>query len=184
MLIKSRHILNFGGAVFPPWDAQNFPPSQFPLGHSERREKMTEIQGNSEKMDKRKSQGKLLVFTGGAALLAVAVNLAIVAISRRKKKKGTPHSSISLPHFTFEPSCISVFAVTHPCMLKYSHLACTCSEDCVGTIVVLLIWLFLMYRPSRIWATRQPFAIWDSEFSGQNYCEVEEGSWCCCVGSS
>lgn len=51
---------------------------------------MTEIQGNTEKMDKRKTQSKLLVFTGGAALLAVAVNLAIVAICKRKKKKELP----------------------------------------------------------------------------------------------
>ncbi|CAK9312423.1 unnamed protein product [Citrullus colocynthis] len=51
---------------------------------------MTEIQGNTEKMDKRKTQSKLLVFTGGAALLAVAVNLAIVAIYKRKKKKELP----------------------------------------------------------------------------------------------
>ena len=57
---------------------------------------MTEIEGNSEKMDKRKSRSQLLVFTGGAALLAVAVNLVIVAISNRKKKKGTSHSSTSL----------------------------------------------------------------------------------------
>lgn len=116
MLIKIQHILNFGGAAFAPWDAQNFPPSQFPLGQSGRRKKMTEIQGNTEKMDKRKTQSKLLVFTGGAALLAVAVNLAIVAICKRKKKKGTSHSSILLHHFTFELSYISVSAATHPCM--------------------------------------------------------------------
>lgn len=58
---------------------------------------MTESEGKREKMLKQKKGGSLLVFTGGAAVLAIAVNLAITALKHHKeknaKKKGISSSS-------------------------------------------------------------------------------------------
>ncbi|XP_061368085.1 probable thimet oligopeptidase isoform X1 [Gastrolobium bilobum] len=47
---------------------------------------MTESEGKCEKMDKQKKGRNLLAFTGTAALLAIAVNLALTAIKYRKEK--------------------------------------------------------------------------------------------------
>ncbi|XP_027917161.1 probable thimet oligopeptidase isoform X2 [Vigna unguiculata] len=47
---------------------------------------MTESEGKREKMLKQKKGGSLLVFTGGAAVLAIAVNLAITALKHHKEK--------------------------------------------------------------------------------------------------
>jgi len=64
---------------------------------TKRAEKMTESEGKREKMLKQKKGGSLLVFTGGAAVLAIAVNLAITALKHHKeknaKKKGISSSS-------------------------------------------------------------------------------------------
>ncbi|KAM6555594.1 hypothetical protein CsatB_002613 [Cannabis sativa] len=57
---------------------------------------MSETQRNDEKMSKHKRDRNLLAFTGGAALLALAVNLGIAAFNshkQRKKKKDLPGSS-------------------------------------------------------------------------------------------
>lgn len=82
----------------------HFPPKTNPLlalvkGEREktrRAEKMTESEGKREKMLKEKNGGSLLVFTGGAAVLAIAANLAIAALRHRReknaKKKGTSSS--------------------------------------------------------------------------------------------
>ncbi|XP_027336768.1 probable thimet oligopeptidase isoform X2 [Abrus precatorius] len=56
---------------------------------------MTETEGKCEKMDKQKKGVTLLAFTGAAAVLAIAANLAITAVKYHKdknvrKKKGTP----------------------------------------------------------------------------------------------
>ncbi|KAL9332763.1 hypothetical protein ACSQ67_002373 [Phaseolus vulgaris] len=47
---------------------------------------MTESEGKREKMLKEKNGGSLLVFTGGAAVLAIAANLAIAALRHRREK--------------------------------------------------------------------------------------------------
>ncbi|BAT86584.1 hypothetical protein VIGAN_04425500 [Vigna angularis var. angularis] len=47
---------------------------------------MTESEGKRAKMVKEKKGGSLLVFTGGAAVLAIAANLAITALKHRKEK--------------------------------------------------------------------------------------------------
>ncbi|KOM39746.1 hypothetical protein LR48_Vigan03g312800 [Vigna angularis] len=47
---------------------------------------MTESEGKRAKIVKEKKGGSLLVFTGGAAVLAIAANLAITALKHRKEK--------------------------------------------------------------------------------------------------
>ncbi|WVZ08365.1 hypothetical protein V8G54_021711 [Vigna mungo] len=53
---------------------------------TKRAEKMTESEGKRAKMLKEKKGGSLLVFTGGAAVLAIAANLAIAALKHHKEK--------------------------------------------------------------------------------------------------
>ncbi|KAK7379541.1 hypothetical protein VNO80_05004 [Phaseolus coccineus] len=59
---------------------------------------MTESEGKREKMIKEKKGGRLLVFTGGAAVLAIAANLAITALKhhreRNAKKKDLAGSKV------------------------------------------------------------------------------------------
>ena len=77
--------------LFSELELQKF-PSQLPFGEREKpSRKMTESEGNGEKIPKRRRERNLLAFTGAAALLALAVNLGIAAYNARKqnkKKKG------------------------------------------------------------------------------------------------
>ncbi|PON71619.1 Peptidase M3A/M3B [Trema orientale] len=57
---------------------------------------MTESEGNREKMPRKKRERNLIAFTGGAALLALAVNIGIAAYNShklKKKKKDLPGSN-------------------------------------------------------------------------------------------
>lgn len=69
----------------------NFPPSQLPVGEREKKQtwakRMTESQGNSEKMSKQKRERSLLAVSGAAALLVLAVNLGINAFNSHRKNR-------------------------------------------------------------------------------------------------
>ncbi|XP_022634548.1 probable thimet oligopeptidase isoform X2 [Vigna radiata var. radiata] len=54
---------------------------------------MTESEGKRAKMLKEKKGGSLLVFTGGAAVLAIAANLAIAALKHHKEKNAKKKGS-------------------------------------------------------------------------------------------
>lgn len=66
---------------------------------------MTESEGDHQKMEKPKKARGLIVFTGTAAVLAIAVNLVITAIKHQKgknaKKKGSPSSQLFNPLFPY-----------------------------------------------------------------------------------
>lgn len=69
---------------------------------------MTENEGKRDKMEKLKKGKSMIVFTGTAAVLAIAVNLVITAVKHHKdknsKKKGT------IPLFSSISSSICIHA--------------------------------------------------------------------------
>lgn len=112
--------------IFRPKQILSWRSSREKQKKTKRAEKMTESEGKREKMVKK--GGNLLAFTGAAAFLAIAANLAITAFKYHKqknaKKKGT-HSSFFFFFLTLQ-------------FFSYSTLLRSVNNKLLKTKIVLL----------------------------------------------
>lgn len=114
-----------------PRETESFPRRWCLVSKRTDRLAIMESQGNRRKMNRPKRENQLLAFTGAAAVLALAVNLAVSAVRahrRNRRRKGTAPLGKSFDSCVspFVPALVQLFMwwifVFVPCSILLLHL--------------------------------------------------------------